>query len=78
MLNMKAVTRVNPEFSSKEKFCVSLILYLYEMMFTKLTVNYFMMCVSQIFILYTLNLYSAVCQYLNQTGRKNNVKGRNL
>ena len=48
------------------------------MMFTKLTVNYFMMCVSQIFMLYTLNLYSAVCQYLNKTRRKNNVKDRNL
>ena len=30
-----------------------------------------MMPVSQIIMLYTLNLYSAVCQlYLNKTGRK--------
>ena len=31
-----------------------------------------MMYVSQVIMLYTLNLYSAVCQlYLNKTGRKN-------
>ena len=31
-----------------------------------------MIYVSQIIILYTLNVYSAVCQlYLNKTGRKN-------
>ena len=30
-----------------------------------------MICVSQIIIPYTLNVYSAVCQlYLNETGRK--------
>ena len=34
--------------------------------------NHFMMCVSQIIILYILNLYSVICQlYLNKTGRKN-------
>ena len=34
--------------------------------------HHFMMYVSQIIMLYTLNLYSAVCQfYLNKTGRKN-------
>ena len=33
--------------------------------------HHFMMHVSQIIMLYTLNLYSAVCQlYLNKTGRK--------
>ena len=33
--------------------------------------NHFMVYISQIIILCTLNLYSAVCQfYLNKTGRK--------
>ena len=33
--------------------------------------HHFMMYVSQIIMLYTLNLYSAVCQlYLKKTGRK--------
>ena len=33
--------------------------------------NYFMTYVSQIFMLYILNLYNAVCQlYLNKTGRE--------
>ena len=30
-----------------------------------------MMYVSQIIMLYALNLYSAVCQYFNKTRRKN-------
>ena len=34
--------------------------------------DHFMMCVSQIFMLRTLDLYSAVCQlHLNKTRRKN-------
>ena len=38
--------------------------------------NYFMTYVSQIFMLYILNLYNAVCQlYLNKTGRE---KKKNL
>ena len=33
--------------------------------------NHFMMYMSQITMLYTLNLYSAVCKlYLNKTGKK--------
>ena len=33
--------------------------------------NYFMTYISQIFMLYILKLYNAVCQlYLNKTGRK--------
>ena len=33
-----------------------------------------MLYVSQIIILYTLNLYNAICQfYLNKTGRKNKI-----
>ena len=33
--------------------------------------NYFMMCIDKIIMLYTLNLYSAVCQlYVNKTGRE--------
>jgi len=40
-------------------------------MFTSLTVIIFMMYVNQIIMLYTLNLYSVVCQlYLNKTERK--------
>ena len=41
-------------------------------MFTKLIVIIiFMMYISQIIMLYTLNLYRAVCQlYLNKKGRK--------
>ena len=33
--------------------------------------NHCMLCVSQIIMLYNLNVYSAVCQlYLNETGKK--------
>ena len=34
--------------------------------------NYFMMYITQIILLYTLNLYKGICQlYLNKTGQKN-------
>ena len=37
--------------------------------------NHFMMHVSQIIMLQTLNLHCATCQlYLNKIGRKNNLK----
>ena len=47
------------------------------MMFTKPTVvHYFIMYVSQIIMLDTLNLHSALCQLnLNKTGRKENHVG---
>ena len=50
-----------------------LILYLYEMMGVHWTYccDHVIMYVSQIITLYTLNLFTAVCQlYLNKTGRK--------
>ena len=63
--------RVNPKFSSQKFF--SFILYLYKTMDIHETYcdNHFRMYVTQIITLYTLNLYSAVCQLcLNKTGRK--------
>ena len=37
--------------------------------------NYFMMYVSQIIMLYTLNFYSAICQlYLNKSGTKKKLE----
>ena len=71
-LYMKVVKNVNPEFATQAIF-ISLILYLYEMMDDHHAYcdNCFMIYVSQIIMLYTLNFYSAVCQlYLNKTGRK--------
>ena len=68
MLYMKVVESKSQEFSPQIKFfSISLILCLYEMMDVHWTYdNHFMMYVSQINVLYTLNLYSAVCQlYLN-------------
>lgn len=57
----------------KKTFSISLILYLYEMIdIHKNYDNHFTVYVSQIIMLYMLNLYSASCQlYLNKTGRKN-------
>ena len=69
MLHVKAL-RVNSKHSHHRDifFSMSLLLYLYEMIDVH-QINYdnhFMMCVSQIIMLYTL--YSAVCQlYLNKT-----------
>ena len=56
---------------------MSLMLYLYEMMNVYYD-NHFMMYVSQIIMLYTLNLFSAICRpYLNKTGRKQKQKKKN-
>ena len=44
-------------------------------MFTKHCDNHFMIHVSQIIMLYTLNLYNALCQlYLNKTGKRKKKK----
>ena len=72
---MKVVQRVNPKSSHhKEKtFLYFFNFCIHEMMDVPLTYcgHHFMMCISQIIMLYTLNLYSAVCQlYLNKIGRK--------
>ena len=68
MLHVK-VKRVTKSARHKEKiyFSISLMLYIYEMIYTQQTYcdNHFMMYVSQIIMLYTLNLYSAVCQLKN-------------
>ena len=61
---MKVVKRINPKSAHHTHtfFSISLILYLYEMM------DAHEACV---IVLYTLSLYTAVCQlYLNKTGRK--------
>ena len=75
-LGMKVVKRVNPTTSHhKEKVFLSFsfILYLCEVMDVHCG-DHFMMYVSQIMILYTLNLYSAICQlYLNKTGRRRKI-----
>ena len=74
-INMKVVKRVNPEFSSQGKqyfFSNSFMLYLYETMDVHYTYcgHHFMMYVSHIIILYTLNCYSAVCQLCRtETGK---------
>ena len=62
MLYIKLL-RGNPEFSSQGKNIVSLILYLYEMVDVHYTCcgDHFMMY--EVKSLYTLNLYSAVCQF---------------
>lgn len=69
VLHAKVVKRVNP----KRFFPISLILYLHEVTDVPWTYrgNRFMTYVSQIMILFTLSLPSAVCQLrLNKTGRK--------
>lgn len=75
---MKTVKRVNPRsFHHKEENFLPFLLDPYEMMDVHSTYygNNFMMCVSQIILLYTLNLDSAVCQlYLTKTGRKKFLK----
>ena len=39
--------------------------------------HHFMMYVSHIIMLYTLNLHSAACQlYVNKTGRKKEIEGK--
>ena len=73
MLYINIVKRVNPKSSHHKENFFSSILYLYEMMDIHQTYcdDHFMMFVSHIFMLYTLNLYSAACHlYLNKTGRK--------
>ena len=74
---MKVVKKANPKSSHhKQKiFSIFKILYLYEMIDVHQTYsgNQFMMYVSQIIMLSTLNSHSSVCQfYFNKTGRKNN------
>ena len=75
MLYMNIVKRVNSKSSHHKEniFSISLILYVYEMRDVHCICydNHFMMYVSQIIMLYAVNLYSAVCQlYFNTTGRK--------
>ena len=72
---MKVVKRANPKSSHHKEtfFSISLILWVYEMMDVQWTHcdNHFMMYTNQIIMLYTLNLYSDVCQlYLTKTGRR--------
>ena len=57
---MKIVKRVNPKSSHcKEK----IILFFY-------CGNHFMMYISQIIVLYTLNLYSVICQLYQKNWKK--------
>ena len=66
-------------FLYKEKFFF--LLYLYEMMNVHWIYcgNYFLMYVSQMIMLFTLTLYSAICQlYLNKTGKKEKKKAEIL
>lgn len=64
MLYFKVAKRANPENSPyKEKnIFVSFFSYLYEKMDLKKTYNHFIICVSLVIALYTLNLYGAVGQ----------------
>ena len=69
MLYMRVMKTVNPEFSSQEKkfFSISLVLYLYEMMdgYQTYCEDHFVMFVSQIMMLYTLNVFSADVYYIS-------------
>jgi len=68
MLYMRVMKTVNPEFSSQEKnFSISLVLYLYEMMdgYQTYCGDHFVMFVSQIMMLYTLNVFSADVYYIS-------------
>jgi len=69
MLYVKVVPRVNLKSShhgEKKIFSMSLILEVYDLMGVHQTCcsSHFIIYVSQISMLYTLNLYSAVCQLL--------------
>ena len=69
MLYMRVVKTVNPEFSSQEQFffLFLLMLYLYEVMDGHQTYyrDHFVMFVSQIMMLYTLNVFSADVYYIS-------------
>ena len=69
MLYVEVVPRVNLKSLITEKkkfFSMSLILEVYDLMGVHQTCcsSHFMIYVSQISMLYTLNLYRAVCQLL--------------
>lgn len=68
------IKKLNEFFSHHKKKFFYLVLYLYKMMDVyQIIINYshFRMHVSQIIMLQSLNLYSALCQfYLNKTERK--------
>ena len=72
MIYKKIAKRVDPK-SSHHNFFLFYLSYLYKMMDVNLSYygNQSMMYVSQMSMLYTLNLYSDVCQlFLNKTGGK--------
>jgi len=72
MLYMKVVKSESwVHITRKKLFFVSVILYLYEMMEVHFD-NCFMIFVSQIIMLYTLNLYNNEYQfYLNNNWKQN-------
>ena len=78
MLYMKVVKSESwVHITRKKLFFVSVILYLYEMMEVHFD-NCFMIFVSQIIMLYTLNLDNNEYQfYLNKTGNKIKSSPRN-
>ena len=72
---MKNVKRVNSELSSQgTKYFFIFLSFIVSEMMNVIKIycgNHFTMYVSQTIMLYTLNLYSVVCQlYLNKTGQK--------
>ena len=80
--SLRQLLRVNPEeFSSQGKH-----IFFYFLNFVTLWDDgysmtdwghHFMMYVSHIIMLYTLNLHSAACQfYVNKTGRKKEIEGK--
>ena len=72
---MKIVKRVNPKSSHLKKktflyFFTILCLYVIMDMYQTYCANHFMMYVSQIIMLFTLNLSSSLCQlHLDRIGR---------
>ena len=67
------IVKVNPKSSHhrKKNFLYSFDAFIYVGQWCSPFGNHFMMHVSRIIMLYTLNLYSAVIQlHLNKTGRK--------
>ena len=75
MILVKKVNSKSSHHKGKYLFTSSLIFYQYKMINVYRTCDkHFMMFVSQI-MLYTLNLYSTICQlYLSNTGRKKKKK----
>lgn len=76
-IGYKQKLRVNPKNSHHMEKFKNLLMFRHAVMGVHLMYcdNHFMMYISEIIMLGTLNVYRDVCQfYLNKTGRKNGKK----